>query len=48
MNCNKKQGRVSPHKAVLLLAVMNELTNGRISDSFVPLSKDLEESFRKI
>jgi len=36
MNCNKYRGQVAPHKAMMLIAVMEEISNGHLTNGFVP------------
>ncbi len=40
-------GRQAPHKAVLLLAIMDLIETGSVTDSRVVLNKELEEAFEK-
>lgn len=45
MNCNKHHGRVAPHKAVMLLAVMKGVETGFVANGFVPINKKMKDLF---
>lgn len=45
MNCNKLRGQVAPHKAMMLIAVMDEVACGHITNGFVPLNDVMVRSF---
>lgn len=45
MNCNKYRGQVAPHKAMMLIAVMEEIANGHITNGFVPLNDTMVRAF---
>ena len=45
MNCNKYRGQVAPHKAMMLIAVMEEVANGHITNGFVPLNDTMVRAF---
>lgn len=45
MNCYKYQGQVAPHKAMLLIAVMEEIAKGHITNGIVPLSDTMVRAF---
>ncbi len=45
MNCNKYRGQVVPHKAMMLIAVMEETTNGHITNGFVPHNDRMVKAF---
>ena len=36
INCNKYRGQVAPHKAMMLIAVMDEIDNEHLTNGFVP------------
>lgn len=48
MNCNKQRGMTAPHKAMMLVAVMEEVAEGRITNGFVPHNKKMEEAFVRV
>lgn len=45
MNCNRHHGRVAPHKAVMLLAVMKGVETGFITNGFVPINEKMKGLF---
>lgn len=45
MNCNKYRGQVAPHKAMMLIAVMDEIVNGHLTNGFVPHNNLMVEAF---
>ena len=45
MNCNKYRGQVAPHKAMMLIAVMEETANGHITNGFVPHNDRMVKAF---
>ena len=45
MNCNKYRGQVAPHKAMMLIAVMEEIANGHITNGFVPHNDRMVKAF---
>ena len=45
MNCNKYRGQVAPHKAIMLIAVMEETANGHITNGFVPHNDRMVKAF---
>lgn len=45
MNCNKYRGQVAPHKAMMLIAVMDEITNDHLTNGFVPHNDRMVKSF---
>lgn len=47
MNCNKRKGETAPHKAVLLLAVIEEVRLGHITNGFVPLNDQMVAAFKR-
>lgn len=47
MNCNKRKGETAPHKAVLLLAVMEEVRRGYITNGFIPLNDSMVDAFKR-
>lgn len=48
LNTARKLGRPAPHKAILLLSVMELIENGRINDNRIELTEILEETFLKL
>lgn len=48
MNVMKAGRRVAPHKAVMLLAVVELIERGEIDSPFVPITPSLERTFRRI
>ena len=47
MNCNKRKGETAPHKAVLLLTVIEEVRLGHITNGFVPLNDQMVAAFKR-
>ena len=45
MNCNNYRGQVAPHKAMMLIAVMEEIANGHITNGFVPHNDRMVKAF---
>lgn len=45
MNCNKYRGQVAPHKAMMLIAVMDEIYNGYLTNGFVPHNDGMVKAF---
>ena len=45
MNCNRYRGQVAPHKAMMLIAVMEEIANGHLTNGFVPLNDVMVKAF---
>ena len=45
MNCNKYRGQVAPHKAMMLIAVMDEIANGHLTNGFVPHNDKMVKAF---
>lgn len=45
MNCNKYRGQVAPHKAMMLIAVMDEIDNGHLTNGFVPHHDEMVNAF---
>lgn len=45
MNCNKYRVQVAPHKAMMLIAVMEETANGHITNGFVPHNDRMVKAF---
>lgn len=45
MNCNKYRGQVAPHKAMMLIAVMEEIANGHLTNGFVPHNDRMVKAF---
>ena len=45
MNCNKYRGQVAPHKAMMLIAVMEEIAKGHLTNGFVPLNDTMVHAF---
>lgn len=48
MPVNKNDGEPAPHKAVLLLAVIDSIERGMIDYPFIPVTDDLINTFNKI
>lgn len=48
MAVNKKGDKIAPHKAILLLAVIDLIENGNITNSYIPLSDELIRVFNDI
>ena len=48
MTVNKKGSNTAPHKAILLLAIIDLIERGSIRDSFIPLSDELIRTFNNI
>lgn len=47
LHVNKQRGQVAPHKAVMLLSVMDLVANGAIVDNRIEFSERLEEQFKR-
>lgn len=47
LNCNKRKGETAPHKAVLLLAVIEEVRLGHITNGFVPINERMVNAFKR-
>jgi hypothetical protein len=47
MKCNKHQGKVAPHKAIMLLTVMNDVANGIIKDGFIPHNEMMVRRYKQ-
>lgn len=47
MNCNKRHGETAPHKAVMLLTVIEEVKRGHITNGFIPLNDRMVEAFKR-
>ena len=45
MNCNRYRGQVAPHKAMMLIAVMEEIANGHLTNGFVPHNDRMAKAF---
>lgn len=45
MNCNKYHGEIAPHKAMMLIAVMDEIANGHLTNGFVPHNGRMVKAF---
>lgn len=48
MRCNKQKGVIAPHKVIMLLAVMEEIANGHITNGFIPLNETMVNAFKKV
>ena len=48
MSVNKNKSKPAPHKAVLLLTIIDMIEVGEISSPFVQISDSLIENFRKV
>lgn len=46
LNVNKRRGKVAPHKAILLLTVIDLIESGDIDSPFVPLTGTVEKRFK--
>lgn len=47
MNCNKQRGQVAPHKAMMLMAVMDEVANGYITNGYIPHNERMVKAFER-
>lgn len=45
MNCNKYRGQIAPHKAMMLIAVMDEISNGHLTNGFVHHNDRMVKAF---
>lgn len=45
LNCAKVQGQFAPHKAMMLIAVMEEIVNGHLTNGFVPHNDRMVKAF---
>lgn len=48
MNCNKYAGIIAPHKAVMLLSVMQGVKRGAITNGFVPVNEWMKALYNLI
>lgn len=48
MNCNKNKGKIAPHKGIMLLAVMECIANGSITNGFVPHNEMMVRNFERL
>lgn len=48
LNRNKYKGCYAPHKAVMILAIMELVESGRITNNVIRLDKDLKDKFKVI
>lgn len=48
LNRNKQRGRYAPHKAVMILAVMELVRRGLITSNVIRLDKPLKAEFKKV
>lgn len=48
LGCATVKGQRAPHKPILLLAVIDEISNGALENSLVRLSQPLIERFKKL
>ena len=48
MNVNRNGNKVAPHKAILLLAIIDLIERGILTDPFIPLSDELIQTFKSI
>ncbi|MCM1450725.1 MAG: hypothetical protein NC102_00490 [Clostridium sp.] len=44
---NRANGKIAPHKAILLLTVLDMIDSGEIDTSFIPLTTSLENKFKE-
>ncbi|MDE6695747.1 MAG: hypothetical protein K2K25_02600 [Muribaculaceae bacterium] len=47
LNVNRSGNKVAPHKAILLLSVIELIENGFITTPFIEISKPLEDRFKQ-
>lgn len=48
MNCNRHGGKTAPHKAVLLLTVVEAIESGVVKKNAIPFNEVLEDAFQKV
>ncbi len=48
LNVNKKGSKIAPHKAILLLTVIDLINTGDIDSPFVPLTGTVEKRFKAV
>ncbi len=48
LNVNKKGSKIAPHKAIMLLTVIDLINTGDIDSPFVPLTGTVEKRFKAI
>ena len=46
LHCNKMKGEVAPHKAIMLLSVMDLVASGVITSNKIEFTETLEERFK--
>lgn len=44
---NRVDGKIAPHKAILLLAILDMIDSGEIDTPFIPLTTSLENKFKE-
>lgn len=47
LNVNRSGGRVAPHKAILLLTVMDMIEREEIDTPFIPITRALENNYKR-
>ena len=48
MPVNKNKSKVAPHKAILLLTIIDMIENGEILSPFIPINDSLTENFKRV
>ncbi len=48
MSVNKNKSKTAPHKAILLLTIIDMIEEGEIISPFIPISESLQDNFKRI
>ena len=48
MNVNRKGDKIAPHKAIMLLTIIELIERGILTEPFIPLSDELVKTFNNI
>lgn len=48
MSVNKNKSKTAPHKAVLLLTIIDMIETGEINSPFIQITEDLIENFKRV
>lgn len=48
LNVNRHHGKIAPHKAILLISVIELIQSGHIERPFIPIDRTLENTFRSV
>jgi putative restriction endonuclease len=48
LNTDKRDGKLAPHKAIMLLSIMDLISKGKITSPSIMYSEELESTFEEI